>query len=116
MGVLKQPTELFPAANGSLPSRTVGRRHQDPIALALMWTFFMIMGDVLGKRMPQARFPHQDQPRQGFVLDGADPSFGVCVQIRTPRRQRDPCHSRGFNGLLKRGAELAISVVDEVLP
>jgi hypothetical protein len=116
MVVLKQPTEPFPAVNGSLPLRTVGRRHQDHIALALMWTFFMIMGDVLGKRMPQAWFPNQDQQRQGFVLDGADPSFGVGVQIGASRRQRDPCHSRGFNGLLKRGAELAISVVDEVLP
>jgi hypothetical protein len=86
MVVLKQPTEPFPAVNGSLPLRTVGRRHQDHIALALMWTFFMIMGDVLGKRMPQAWFPNQDQQRQGFVLDGADPSFGVGVQIGASRR------------------------------
>jgi hypothetical protein len=65
--------------------------------------------------MPQGTFTKENQPRQRVVLDRAYPSFGVGVQVGASRRQRDSLHSRRFDGLMKRGVELAVSIVNEGL-
>jgi hypothetical protein len=66
--------------------------------------------------MPQGPFPKQDQPCETLLLDGSDPPLGIGVQIRAPGRQKNRLDSRSINGLLKRRTELAIPVVDQLLP
>jgi len=78
--VLEQPAEPFATLNRAFTLLVLaGRRKEHDVALPLVWAFFMVMGDILVKGMPQRLLPKQDQPRQRFVLDGADPSFRVSI-------------------------------------
>jgi hypothetical protein len=58
-----------------------GRRKEQDIPLALMVPLVMIVFHIFVERMPQRRFPKQDQPRQTFLCDRAHPPFRVGVGL-----------------------------------
>jgi hypothetical protein len=115
--VFQEPAEPFATPNRActLLALATGRKEQH-IALSLMISLVMVMVHVLVEHMPKSTLAKQNHPRQDLVLDGAYPSFRIGVQIGAPRWQRDPLHACRIDDLLKRGAELAVSVVNEVLP
>src|SRR5882724_4848930 len=75
----------------------------------------MVMVYILAEHMPEGALAKEDHPGQRFVFDRADPALGIGIQIRRPRRQWDPRDPSIINDLLKRGAELGISVMHEIL-
>ena len=69
-----------------MPSHTT--RHADyrpardeAIVEALMVPFSVVMGDVLGDRVPEMLLPDRNQPVQAFFFDRPHEPFRVCVRI-----------------------------------
>jgi hypothetical protein len=75
----------------------------------------MIVLHILLERMPERRFPKQDQPRQALLLDRAHPALRIGVEIRRPRRQRYSRDSGRIDELVKGGAVCPVPIMDEVL-
>jgi hypothetical protein len=90
--------------------------HQESIPFSLMVSFLMIMGIVLFQNVSEGPFSKQNEPRQDFLFHGSHPSLRIGIQIGAPRRQDNTLNSARVNQVLKRRAELAIAVVEQVLP
>ena len=80
-----------------------------------MVPLLMVMVYILAEHMPEGALAKEDHPGQRFVFDRADPALGIGIQIRRRRRQWDPRDPSIINDLLKRGAELGVSVMHERL-
>jgi hypothetical protein len=75
----------------------------------------MIVGDVFRECMAEGTFTNQDEPRERFLLHGADPALGVGVEIRRPWRQWHSLHPSHIDELLKARAVFPVPVMDEIL-
>jgi hypothetical protein len=51
------------------------------VAEALMISFPVLMVRVFGHRATQRRLPNEDHPIQAFVLDRANKSLRICIQV-----------------------------------
>ena len=76
----------------------------------------MVMVRILVEHMPQGAFAQQNHSGQRFVSDRPYPALRIGVQVRRPRRQRDPLDPGGVNDLLKGRAIFPIPIVDQLLP
>src|SRR6266540_1287978 len=109
--------EPFSTVNGAFTLAVLaGRKKEQHVALALMIPLVMKMRHILRQRMTERCFPKENDPRQALLLHGAHPPLCVGVEIRRPRRQRDPLDPCVLNDPLKRRAVLAVSVVNQILP
>jgi len=57
----------------------------------------------------------QDQLRQAFLLNRPYPAFRIGVQIRTSGRQGKGLHASCFDDLTKRGAVIAVAIMQQVV-
>src|SRR5262247_254578 len=67
-----------------------------------MISLVMIVCHILVERMPERRFPKQDQPRPTLLFHGAHPALCISIQIRRPRWQGPPLDPSLIDELLKR--------------
>jgi hypothetical protein len=86
------------------------------MACALMWALLVNIDHVFCEGMPESTLSKDDHAEETLLLDRAHLPLRVGIQIGAPRWSRHPRHPRRIDDLLKRRAELAVSVVDEVLP
>jgi hypothetical protein len=75
----------------------------------------MIMGGILLQGMAQGALTAENPPRQHCICDGSHPALRVGMQIWRARWQNHALYAGIINNLLKRGAELGVAVVDEIL-
>src|SRR5215510_5227983 len=80
-----------------------------------MIAFVLRVCHICVERMPERRFPTQDQPRQIVLFHGAHPALCMSMQMRRPWWQGHPRAPSLSDDLLKRGAELRVPVMDQVL-
>jgi hypothetical protein len=69
---------------------------------------------ILVERLPERRFPTQEQPRQPLPLHGTPPPLRVGVQIGGLGREWDPRDPGRINNVLTGGALLPIPVMHQV--
>src|ERR1700689_3894521 len=79
-----------------------------------MIAFPVIVGYEVLNGGPQRRLSEEDQPLQAGLLNAADKSLRVGVQIRGSRRQFHRLHSRIGNRLQKLSGEERIPIVNQV--
>src|ERR1017187_9193532 len=84
--VLQQTTQSFLATHNSVvPARpSIRQGEQEPVLLALVIAFLVVMGHILLQGSAQRPLPEQDELRQAFLFHRSHPAFRVGVQIRTP--------------------------------
>jgi hypothetical protein len=91
------------------------RRKEQNIALALMIALLMVMVHILVEYMPQGAFAKQNHPGQRFVFDRWDPTLRVGIQVGRLGWQDYALDAGIIDDLLKRGTELGVAVMDEIL-
>jgi hypothetical protein len=65
--------------------------------------------------MAKRRFPTQDHPRETLLLDRAHPAFRIGVQVGRSGWQDDALNTSFIDDMLKRGTELGVAVMDEIV-
>src|SRR5262245_13629146 len=80
--VLQQTAESRSACNMALVVRPFGQRRDYPVAPTLMVAFVMVMIGEFTHRSSEQRFADKDDPIQTGLLDGADKSLRVDIEIR----------------------------------
>src|SRR5262245_15424913 len=74
------------------------------------------MPHVFCERMPESALTKEDQLRQGFLFDGADPPFRIGIQIGRSGREWDTVDASVIDNVLKCRTVFAVSIVEEILP
>ncbi len=80
-----------------------------------MIAFLVEMHFVLLKGSPQRRLSEENQPGEAVLFDGSHPPLRVAIQVGTPGWQRDWYHIPRLDDLIKVQAELALSVMKQIL-
>src|ERR1700721_2266529 len=62
---------------------------QQDVGLPLMIPLGMVMRHILTQRSPQGALTKDNDLRQTLLLDRSHPAFGIGVQVRASRRQRE---------------------------
>jgi len=84
--VTQQPTETISTHNCTTLATALWLWSNTLMAKSLMIALVMIMGQVLLDRIRQGALPQHHHLIEGLLLDGADKSLTVRVQIRAPWR------------------------------
>ena len=114
--VFQEPSEPFATLNRAfvLPVLADRRKEQD-VALALMIPLVMIMLHVLIEGATQGCFSKQNQPCETLLLDGSDPPLRAGMQVWRSGWQDDTLDTGIIDDVLKRGTELGVTVMAEIL-
>jgi len=94
----------------------VGRmlRKQEPVVLALMRPFMLMMGNVFGDSVPERRFAKEDHPIQAFLLDRANKPLGKGIEIWTAGGQRNRFDADGAEDHIESNGELGVPVPEQI--
>jgi hypothetical protein len=79
-----------------------------------MIAFLGVMHFVLLKGSPQRKLSEENQPGEAVLFDRSHPALRVGIQVGTLGWQPDWCHIPRFDDLIKRQAELALSVMQQI--
>ena len=114
--VFQEPSKPFATLNRAFALRVLAdRRKEQDVALALMIPLVMIMLHVLIEGATQGCFSKQNHPPETLLLDGSDPPLRVGIQVWRSGWQDDTLDTGIINDVLKRGTELGVAVMDEIL-
>src|SRR5271170_6072377 len=89
MVIVQDPTQPLTTLHGLRASRFRGPTDQQDVGLPLMIPLGMVMRHILTQRSPQGALTKDNDLRQTLLLDRSHPAFGIGVQVRTSRRQRE---------------------------
>jgi hypothetical protein len=112
----QESSEPFATLNRAFALRVLAdRRKEQDVALALMISLVMIMLYILIEGATQGCFSKQNHPPETLLLDGSDPPLRVGIQVWRSGWQDDTLDTGIINDVLKRGTELGVAVMDEIL-
>jgi hypothetical protein len=77
-------------------------------------SFLLMMRPIFLEHIGQRALPKEDQLVQALASEGADPAFGIRVQIRALRRQFDGFDARRLQDLVKTLGKFGVPVVEQI--
>src|SRR5262245_10465608 len=112
--VFQHPAQSFPALDNAGAAVRNRIREDQSVAEALMVALCVVMGYEVLNSCPEGFLPKQDQPFQTGLLDAANKSLGMGVQIRTPLLQLHGFHARILQRPQEFVCEQRIPIMDQV--
>src|ERR1700693_6513682 len=74
----------------------------------------MVMRHILTQRSPQGALTKDNDLRQTLLLDRSHPAFGIGVQVRTSRRQRERLDPARLDDRSEGDGVLRVAVMQEI--
>src|ERR1700738_3223547 len=89
MVIVQDPTQPLTTLHGLRAPPFRAPTEQQDVGLPLMIPLGMVMHNIFAQGPPQGALTKENDLRQTLLLDRSHPAFGIGVQVRTSRRQRE---------------------------